>query len=270
MSLPKIKLPIHSLILPSTGEKVLFTPFTVKEEKLLLLAADDDEEVQIRTLRQILNNCILPNEAGKKINVEKLPLFDLDYLWLKIRRWSVEEIVTVPFECRQPLPEGQILTDSEGNKRNYCGQIVNVPINLDKVEVTKDPTNDPKISLLEGITVVLCYPTIETLQHLLKVKNENDIEGNISVVAECITLIYDSTDNKTYEKQHLEKTEVIEFLESLPQLEFVKIMKFFETLPKIKVEVKFHCPRCKHEANIVIEGTKSFLASASATKPFQT
>src|ERR1017187_3302276 len=99
MSLPQIKVPQYQLILPSNGKKILFHPFTVKEEKLLLMAVDDDDEAQIRTLRQVLQNCILSD-----LDIMKLPVFDIDYIWLKIRSKSVEELVTLPFECHNKLP----------------------------------------------------------------------------------------------------------------------------------------------------------------------
>src|ERR1035437_4854921 len=119
MNLPKLRLPQYTLVLPSTGETVLFRPFTVKEEKLLLIAIDDDEEVQIRALRQVLDNCLL----NSKLDVYKLPIFDIDYIWLKIRSKSVEEIITLPFECHARLPEGETAKNSEGEEIDYCGCI---------------------------------------------------------------------------------------------------------------------------------------------------
>jgi hypothetical protein len=261
--LPKVNLPIHTLILPSSGEKVLFRPLTVHDEKLLLMAIDDEDDVQMLALRQVINNCLLPNEKGKTLDVEKLAMFDLDYIWLKLRSKSIDEIVTIPFECKQPLPEGETLKNLDGTDRDYCGQIVNVPINFNTVEVIKNPENNPKIKLFEGLTVVMNYPTFEIFQKLLKVQQSNNIDSQLNIIAECIQLIHDTTTDKTYENEFMDKKELLDFLESLPQSEFLKIMKFFETLPTIRCEVHFKCPRCKYEADIVVEGTKSFLASAS-------
>lgn len=265
MNLPKLTQPIHELTLPSTGEKVLFRPFTVKEEKLLLMVIDDDQEAQVRALRQVLTNCLLPDNTGKIIDVSKLAIFDMDYIWLKIRSKSVEEIVTIPFECRQTLSEGETLKNLDGTDRDYCGTVVQVPIDLDKIEVVKNPKNNPKIELQDGIGIVLRYPTFETLQRILKLKEQNNIDASFDVIFECTEMLYESN-GKTYEKEYIDKNEFIEFLEALSQSQFQKIMDFFETLPVVKHEVHFKCPRCKHEVDVVIEGTKSFLASDSAMK----
>ena len=265
MNLPKLTQPIHELTLPSTGEKVLFRPFTVKEEKLLLMVIDDEQEAQVRALRQVLTNCLLPDNTGKIIDVSKLAIFDMDYIWLKIRSKSVEEIVTIPFECRQTLSEGETLKNLDGTDRDYCGTVVQVPIDLDKIEVVKNPKNNPKIELQDGIGIVLRYPTFETLQRILKLKEQNNIDASFDVIFECTEMLYESN-GKTYEKEYIDKNEFIEFLEALSQSQFQKIMDFFETLPVVKHEVHFKCPRCKHEVDIVIEGTKSFLASDSAMK----
>lgn len=265
MNLPKLTQPIHELTLPSTGEKVLFRPFTVKEEKLLLMVIDDEQEAQVRALRQVLTNCLLPDNTGKIIDVSKLAIFDMDYIWLKIRSKSVEEIVTIPFECRQTLSEGETLKNLDGTDRDYCGTVVQVPIDLDKIEVVKNPKNNPKIELQDGIGIVLRYPTFETLQRILKLKEQNNIDASFDVIFECTEMLYESN-GKTYEKEYIDKNEFIEFLEALSQSQFQKIMDFFETLPVVKHEVHFKCPRCKHEVDVVIEGTKSFLASDSAMK----
>jgi hypothetical protein len=265
MNLPKLTQPIHELTLPSTGEKVLFRPFTVKEEKLLLMVIDDEPEAQVRALRQVLNNCLLPNKLGKTIDVSDLAIFDMDYIWLKIRSKSVEEIVTIPFECRQALPEGETLPNIDGTTRDYCGTVVQVPINLDKIEIKKNPKNTPKIELQDGVGILLRYPTFETLQQITKLKETNNIDSSFDVIFECTVMLFESN-GKTYEKEHIDKKEFIEFLEALSQAQFQKIMDFFETLPVVRHEVHFNCPRCRHEADVVIEGTRSFLASDSAMK----
>jgi hypothetical protein len=142
---------------------------------------------------------------------------------------------------------------------------VQVPIDLDKIEVVKNPKNNPKIELQDGIGIVLRYPTFETLQRILKLKEQNNIDASFDVIFECTEMLYESN-GKTYEKEYIDKNEFIEFLEALSQSQFQKIMDFFETLPVVKHEVHFKCPRCKHEVDVVIEGTKSFLASDSAMK----
>ena len=58
--LPKIDAPIYELKLLSSGKKLKFRPFTVKEEKLFLMAAEaDDFKSVIDTTKQVINNCVL-------------------------------------------------------------------------------------------------------------------------------------------------------------------------------------------------------------------
>jgi hypothetical protein len=260
MELPKLTFPHYELTLPSTGEKIQFRPFTVKEEKLLLIAIDDDDDVQIRALRQVLEHCLLPDVNGKKLNVSKLAVIDLEYLWLKLRSKSVEEIITLPFECQKILPEDQWTKNEDGETIDICGTVVNVAINIDKIEVVKNPENNPKIELQDGIGIILRYPTFETFQKLSKAKEEKDnLTSSMEIIMECTEMIYDGT-GKTYEREYIEKTQLQEFLESLSQAQFQKIMNFFETLPVLRHQVHFRCPKCKHEADVIVEGTKSFLA----------
>ncbi len=85
MTLPKIVTPTYELEIPSSKEKITYRPFLVKEEKILLLAqeAEKDSEMLL-ALKQIINNC-----TYEKVEVEKLPMFDLEYIFLQIRAKSV-------------------------------------------------------------------------------------------------------------------------------------------------------------------------------------
>jgi hypothetical protein len=256
--LPQLRVPQYKLTLPSTGKELTYRPFTVKEEKILLMALDEDDSSQIRALRQVIENCLFG-----AVNATKLPTFDIDYIWLKIRSKSIEEIVTIPFECRNKLPEGEKHKDPDGQEIDYCGNIVNVPVNLDLIETVKNPSNNPKIELQDGIGIVLKYPTFELFQKLGQL-NEKDIDNSLEIILDCVEMIYDST-GAVYERENISRDELITFLESLSQVQFAKVLEFFETLPAVRHKVHFKCPKCKHEVDVVVEGTKSFLASDSAT-----
>ena len=43
MPLPKISTPTYELELPSTGKKIKYRPFLVKEEKVLILALESQD-----------------------------------------------------------------------------------------------------------------------------------------------------------------------------------------------------------------------------------
>ena len=95
MPLPKIATPYYDLELPSTGEKIEYRPFLVKEEKLLVLAMESQDQKQItKAIREVIKSCV-----RGEIKVENLPTFDIEYLFLNIRGKSVGEDVEVLVTC---------------------------------------------------------------------------------------------------------------------------------------------------------------------------
>ncbi len=82
MPLPTLSVPTYEVALPSTGKKVKYRPFLVKEEKVLLLAMESEDAKEIETaVKQTLNGCI----QTRGFKVEQLATFDLEYLFLKIQ-----------------------------------------------------------------------------------------------------------------------------------------------------------------------------------------
>ena len=95
MALPKLATPTYELEIPSSKDKLTYRPFLVKEEKILLLANESEEESEtINAIKQIINNCTF-----EKLNVDSLALFDLEYIFLRIRAKSVGEIVSLKLLC---------------------------------------------------------------------------------------------------------------------------------------------------------------------------
>ena len=93
MPLPKIDLPVFELKLVSLSDPVRFRPFLVKEEKLLLMALQDgDEETVFKTIKQIINNCLVD-----EVDIDKLPIFDIEYLFLNLRARSIGEKIETLF-----------------------------------------------------------------------------------------------------------------------------------------------------------------------------
>lgn len=257
--LPKLKIVQYEIILPSNGKKILFRPLTVGEEKILHIAQElDDDQGQIRALRQVLNNCLLT-----PLDVNKLAIFDLDYLWLKLRSKSIEEVIMLPFECHRALDEP--FTDTHGEYHDKCGTVVNLPIDINKIEVRKFPENNPKIEIQDNIGIILRYPTFEIAQKVAAIKSEKEYDQMMAIVMECIEMVYEG--DIPYEADQIDPEELKQFLESMTQIHFSKILHFFDTIPVLKHNVHFKCPKCKFEVDLVLEGTKTFLVSDSATKP---
>ena len=146
MALPKLDVPTYEVNLISTGKPVRFRPFLVKEQKLFLMAAEsDDTNEVIRTIRQVLKNCVLD-----EIDIDSLPSFDLEYLFMNLRARSVEEVVDLKYKCNN------IVKDEDGNDKK-CGGEVEFNLNLLEIQPTKNPEHTNKIQITENIGVCFKY-----------------------------------------------------------------------------------------------------------------
>ena len=120
MALPVLNAPTHELTLTSTGETIQFRPFLVKEEKLLLMALESgDEKEMMRSMKQIISSCVM-----NEVSIDKLPLFDIQYLFLNIRSQSVGETSQLRF--KHP--------DDTNSKGETCTHIQDVEINLKEIK----------------------------------------------------------------------------------------------------------------------------------------
>ena len=96
MPLPKINTPTFELTLPSTGKKIKYRPFLVREEKILIMAMESEDMTQITdAVIQIIGDCILT----EGVKVQSLATFDIEYIFLNVRAKSVGETVDVNVTC---------------------------------------------------------------------------------------------------------------------------------------------------------------------------
>jgi rubrerythrin len=242
MALPKLDVPTYEVNLISTGKPVRFRPFLVKEQKLFLMASEsNDANEVVKTIRQVLKNCILDD-----IDVDNLPTFDLEYLFMNLRARSVEEVVELQYKCNNNVK------DEDGHDKK-CTGVVNFKMNLLEVQATKDPNHTNKIQITENLGICFKYPTFEMVQKYDDL-SENQIMMNILV--DCIDYIYDK-ENIYYAKDTPRK-ELEEFVDNLQQKDVEKFEKFFDTLPEIKKDVHFKCPKCGYEEDITIKGMQNF------------
>jgi len=231
MALPKINAPIFQLKLPSTGQNIRFRPFLVREEKILLIAQESkDPSHIIEAVVQVLNNCIIDD-----INVKELPAFDLEYLFLKLRSKSVNNIVGLKFRDN----EDDLLYDFE--------------IDLDTIEVVKSPTHTNKIVLTEDVGVVMRYPSISVAQTVAAV--DDPAKEFMQVVAACIESVWD--EDTVYEMTTQSAEEVDDFLSSLSVMQFQRIKDFFDTAPKLTHTINYKNSKGS-ERKIVLNGLNDF------------
>jgi hypothetical protein len=241
--LPKIDVPIYETSLISSGQKINFRPFLVKEQKLFLMASQsEDVKDMISSIKQVINNCVLSD-----IDVDSLSTFDLEYIFLQLRARSVNEIVNLKYNCNN-----KIKNDKDEEKE--CGNVVDFDLNLLEIEPTKFDSHTNKIELNENLGVVMKYPTF-TMMDKLNLQS-NDMDQILDVIINCIDYIYDK-DNLYYAKDST-KEELVEFIESMQQTDLEKIQQFFDTLPKLKKELDFNCNKCGYHEKITVEGIQSF------------
>ena len=241
--LPKIDVPIYNVKLLSTGKNLRFRPFTVKEEKLFLMANESEELNNIiDTIKQILNNCILD-----EFNIDSLPIFDIEHLFLNIRARSISEVVNLKYKCNNDI------LDEETKEEKKCNHVVEIDLNILEIEPEKQKGHTNKIEITEKMGVIMKYPNFETLK---KFEIENEADSIIKITVNCIDYVYDS-DSIYYAKDSTEE-ELIEFIESMQAKDLEKIKTFFDTMPKIKKDIDFKCNKCGHEEKIELEGIQNF------------
>lgn len=224
-----MSVPEFSAKLPSTGKQIKYRPFLVKEEKILLMALEGSDKTEItNAIVNLLKSCILtPN-----IQVEKLPTFDIEFLFLKIRAKSVGEVVELNI----------------GHKDSECKAKTLVEVNLDKIEVDRKPS-DGKIMLTDKIGVMLRYPSIEDAE---KIEEESDYA--LQIIRNCIEYVFD--ENSVYNEFTDEEMDA--WIGSLNKDQITKIGEFFNDMPKLSHTIKWKCQSCGQEESTTLEGLQSF------------
>ena len=238
MALPKLNVPVFETVLPSTEKVIKYRPFLVKEEKILLTALEDDSGASLPpAIKQIINNCV-----QGKLDVDKLPTFDIEYLFLNIRGKSVGEELEVNVIC-----------PDDGETQ------VPVTINLDDIQVEKSDNHDNQIKLDDNIMMELKYPSLDQfIKNNFEFDEKNAMQQSFDLIASCIDKIY--TEEEVWATADCTKKEMTEFLESMNSSQFKEIETFFETMPKLSHTIKVTNPKTKVESDVVLEGLASFFA----------
>jgi hypothetical protein len=239
MVLPKIATPTYELELPSTGQPIKYRPFLVKEEKLLVLALESEDTKQITTaIKTVIKNCI----ETKNVKVETLPTFDIEYLFLNIRGKSVGEEIEVNIIC----PDDEETT-------------VPVKINVDDIQVQKNPDHNKQIKVDDSIMMEMKYPSLDQfIKSNFDLSADNTMDQSFDLIASCIDKIY--TEDEVWAAGDVSKKELLEFLEQMNSTQFKDIEKFFETMPRLSHTIQVKNPNTEVESEVVLEGLSSFFA----------
>lgn len=243
MALPKIAIITYKDTLPSTKEPIEYRPFTVAEEKVLLTTLEGLDQNNttayqevMEAIRKIIDACVTT-----KIDIENLPSFDLEYLFIKIRSKSVGETSDL-----------QLFLDCD---TGTCPETQKVTIDLNDMKLEGGEVSN-KIQLTDDVGVVMKYPTSAMIQKLNLQDMKNEIEATFAIIAGCAETIWQG--EQVYELSEFTNKEVQEWIESLPQECFKKIYEFFKDVPKVTIDVKYVCETCGKPQETKLEGIQSF------------
>jgi hypothetical protein len=235
MALPLLNTPEFETIIPSSKQRIKFRPFLVKEEKILFMALQGgDTREMTNAVQNIIGTCVLSED----FEVANLAMYDIEYLFLKLRGKSVGETID--------------LRVKHTNDDSECKHVSDVSINIDDINVEFPEDYNNKIQLTESVGIKLKHPGIK---HSALLQDSGlDFNTVLQLIGECVDCIYDN-DNvyDTYTSD-----EIIQFIEGLNQQQFAKVQKFFSDMPKLTHTITWTCPKCGEEDSIVVEGLNSF------------
>ena len=235
MSLPKINTPEYRLTIPSTDEEIRYRPFLVKEEKLLLIAQETgNEKATYEAIRKIITSCCLD-----PVDINKLPLFDMEYIFLNIRAKSVGESVKLKVKC----------PDDEKTE-------VEVEVDLTKINVQMDDTHDARIQLTDDIGILMMYPNFATVTKIQDMDEGKETEQLFGMIANCMYQVWQG--EEVHDCMDYTEKDKREFLESLSHTQFEQLQNFFETMPTLKHDVEITNPKTKVTSVVTLAGINSF------------
>ena len=234
MALPKLDAPTYTLEVPSTGEKIKFRPFLVKEQKVLMLAEESKDDNQIyNAMETLITSCTFG-----KVDVKAVNLFDVEYIFLQLRAKSVGEKVELNLLC----PD-----DNETR--------VPTEVDLTKLDIDVGEGHTDKIPLTDNITMHMRYPTLDNIRTIEKKSGE--VNSVFSILKSCIHEVHDG--DTIYSRIDISDQDIDDFIDQFSTQQFEGVMKFFDTMPKVKMVVDVTNPNTKVKSQVVLEGMDSFL-----------
>jgi hypothetical protein len=225
MNLPQIILPKFKTNLISTDKTITFRPYTVKEQEVLAIAkAGENKNEIISSVVDLINRC-----CEEVDDASKLPIFDFEFLFLKLKTISSGEII----ELLVPHTD-----------QSQCEFLEKVVIDLNNIKIKTNPEHTKDIKIDDNVGVMMKYPNFEDVIS----------KTAIDLYIDCIDYIYDS--DSIYKDNS--KEELREWIQGLDQFTFNKIVNFFRTFPKVYLEITWTCSKCGKTETRIEEGIESF------------
>jgi len=239
MPLPTIETPTYELKLPSTGKKVKYRPFLVKEEKILIICLESKNQDEItNAVKDVLKKCILT----RGVKVDELPTFDIEYLFLNIRAKSIGEDIKMTVTC-----------PDDGTTQ------VPVTVYVDEIEVIKPKDHKTDIVLDDKLTLRMKYPSLsQFVENNFEVNDDPKtiVSKTFKVVADCIDTVF--TQEDAWEAKDYTPDERLKFIEQLNSKQYKEVEKFFATMPKLSHTIEVINPNTKQKNSVVLEGLADF------------
>jgi len=234
MALPKLDTPIHTLVLPSTGQEIKYRPFLVKEQKLLMMAQESEEDDQMyHIMSNIVRACTFD-----KVDADTVPLFDIEYVFLKLRAKSVGETAKLRVLC----PD---------DEKTYT----ELEVNLDNIDVQMTENHTNIVELSDKVKIIMKYPQLKDMKMIGA--DLQGVEQVFSILKYCIHEVHDG--DKIYNRVDVGEKDIEDFIESFSTSQLESVINFFNTMPKLRHSIVVTNPKTKVKSDLVLEGLQSFL-----------
>jgi hypothetical protein len=245
-SLPKLTVPTHFLTIPSTKKKVKYRPFLSGEEKILMLVKQSTDQDEILTaMKEIINVC-----TYGKVNVDSLAMFDIEFIFLRLRAKSVGEVIEIDMKCANEIPP--VDEDSNEAEPKQCGNLIPFTINIDDIKVKKNKDHSQVITLEKDIGITLRYPSVPDL----KVIDEFGTD-DVAIIKYLLENIFDK--NNVYDINDTPEEDIDEFMNSISSKQIEEIRKkFFYTMPSLEYTAKYKCSKCGYKGEYTFKGINDF------------
>ena len=238
MPLPKINTPLYEMEIPSSGKKIKYRPFLVREEKILIMALESEDMKKItNTIVQILGDCI----STRGVKIKDLSTFDIEYIFLNVRAKSVGESVEVSVIC----------PDDEETQ-------VKTSIDIDSISVQRNPDHEQIIRLDDELSMKMRYPSLDQfVENNFEYNTDDDnVDKSLDMIVSCIDMVYNK--EESWSAKDCTKKELKDFVDQMNTRQLKEVENFFITMPKLMHIVNVTNPKTKVESEVVLEGLASF------------
>jgi len=234
MALPRLDSAKYELTVPSTGEKILYRPYLVKEEKILMLAMESEDTSQmVRAVKDVIRAC-----TDDAVDTRNITMFDMEYIFVQLRAKSSGETADVGIKCSE------------------CGKKNDVTIDLQSIYVDNLENKKKTVKLTDTIHIEMKYPNLDTITKIESEEGISDLDKVFKLIISSIDTIYSGEESFSASEQS--EKELIDFVDQMNGRQFESIRNFVENMPQTKIDVTFTCAHCEHENTMNVRGLSNF------------